>query len=90
MMTLPFWLPLGTTGKLQAGYAQPQNLLSQGQGFMSIDPMGPGDNFVSFLPMAWVGEQMMSFACSLQTGFVLNFPEEPETAIANVREIGPK
>ena len=32
----------------------------------------------------------MSFACSLQKGFTLNFPEKPETAVANIREIGPQ
>jgi len=41
-------------------------------------------------PLAWIGEQMMSFACSLQQGFTLNFPEEPETVQQNIREIGPR
>ncbi len=80
----------GTTGNPKLAMLSHKNLISQGAALMSIDAMGPGDNFVSFLPMAWVGEQMISFACSLQTGFILNFPEEPETAIANIREIGPK
>ncbi|MEZ4861478.1 MAG: long-chain fatty acid--CoA ligase [Caldilineaceae bacterium] len=80
----------GTTGKPKLAMLSHKNLIAQGAAMMATDPMGPGDNFVSFLPMAWVGEQMMSFACSLQTGFILNFPEEPETAIVNVREIGPK
>ncbi|MFQ5616840.1 MAG: aldehyde ferredoxin oxidoreductase N-terminal domain-containing protein [Anaerolineales bacterium] len=55
-----------------------------------VDPLGPDDRFVSFLPMAWIGEQMMSFACRLQVGFVIHCPEEPETAFANLREIGPQ
>jgi len=57
---------------------------------MELDPLQPDDRFVSFLPMAWIGEQMMSFACSLQRGFTLNFPEEPETALVDLREIGPQ
>ena len=80
----------GTTGNPKLAMLSHKNLSTQGAAMMSIDHMGPGEDFVSFLPMAWVGEQMMSFACSLQTGFTLNFPEEPETAIDNVREIGPK
>jgi long-chain acyl-CoA synthetase len=31
----------------------------------------------------------MSISCGLQAGFTLNFPEEPETAQENIREIGP-
>ena len=32
---------------------------------------------------------MMSISCGIQAGFTLNFPEEPETAQENIREIGP-
>jgi long-chain acyl-CoA synthetase len=32
---------------------------------------------------------MMSISCGLQVGFTINFPEEPETAQENIREIGP-
>ena len=31
----------------------------------------------------------MSISCGLQVGFTINFPEEPETAQENIREIGP-
>ena len=31
----------------------------------------------------------MSISCGLQIGYTLNFPEEPETAQENIREIGP-
>lgn len=79
----------GTTGNPKLAMITHRNLISMGHNLMEIDPLLPEDRFVSFLPMAWIGEQMMSFACSLQQGFTLNFPEQPETALANVREIGP-
>jgi len=79
----------GTTGNPKLAMISHRNLISMGRALMNLDPLEPEDRFVSFLPMAWIGEQMMSFACSLQKGFTLNFPEEPETALANVREIGP-
>ncbi|HXM71465.1 MAG TPA: AMP-binding protein, partial [Thermoanaerobaculia bacterium] len=47
------------------------------------------DEFVSFLPLAWIGEQMMSLASSLALGFTVNFPEEPATVMEDIREIGP-
>jgi long-chain acyl-CoA synthetase len=56
---------------------------------MRVDPCHEADDFVSYLPFAWIGEQMMSISCGLQVGFTINFPEEPETSQENVREIGP-
>lgn len=79
----------GTTGHPKLAMISHKNLISMGRSLMQLDPLTADDRFVSFLPMAWIGEQMMSFACSLQQGFTLNFPERPETALANLREIGP-
>jgi len=64
-------------------------MLSMGRSLMSVDPCYDADDFVSYLPFAWIGEQMMSISCGLQIGYTLNFPEEPETAQHNIREIGP-
>lgn len=79
----------GTTGHPKLAMIQHRNLISMGSALMEIDPLDPTDRFVSFLPLAWIGEQMSSFACSLQNGFTLHFPEAPETVQANIREIGP-
>lgn len=57
---------------------------------MAVDPMTPEDEYVSFLPLAWIGEQMIAISCGLTVGFTLNFPEEPETVRENLREIGPQ
>lgn len=80
----------GTTGYPKLAMLTHDNLISMGKSLMAVDPIEPDDEFVSFLPLAWIGEQMMSFACSLQRGFPLNFPEEPETVQQNIREIGPR
>ncbi|NUQ36937.1 MAG: AMP-binding protein [Caldilineales bacterium] len=79
----------GTTGYPKLARLTHANLLSMGRNLMQVDPLTAADEFVSFLPLAWIGEQMMSMACSLQVGFTLNFPEEPETVQENIREIGP-
>lgn len=79
----------GTTGNPKLAMITHTNLIAMGKNLMGLDPLEEEDRFVSFLPMAWIGEQMMSFACSLQQGFTLNFPERPETALPNIREIGP-
>ncbi|HSD51313.1 MAG TPA: AMP-binding protein, partial [Candidatus Methylomirabilis sp.] len=79
----------GTTAKPKGALLTHTNMLKMGQNLMRVDPCLEADDFVSFLPMAWIGEQMMSLSCGLMAGFTLNFPEEPETVLANLREIAP-
>ncbi len=79
----------GTTSLPKGALLTHYNMLTMGQNLMRIDPCLPEDDFVSYLPFAWIGEQMMSISCGLQIGYTINFPEEPETAQSNVREIGP-
>lgn len=79
----------GTTALPKGALLTHWNMLSMGRSLMSVDPCYDTDDFVSYLPFAWIGEQMMSISCGLQVGYTLNFPEEPETAQHNIREIGP-
>jgi long-chain acyl-CoA synthetase len=79
----------GTTALPKGALLSHHNMLSMGQHLMQIDPCQETDDYVSYLPFAWIGEQMMSISCGLQIGYTLNFPEEPETAQENIREIGP-
>ena len=79
----------GTTAKPKGALLTHTNMLKMGQNLLRVDPCLESDDFVSFLPMAWIGEQMMSISCGLQAGFTLNFPEEPETVLDNLREVGP-
>ena len=80
----------GTTALPKGALLTHYNMLTMGQNLMRVDPCWESDDFVSFLPFAWIGEQMMSLSCGLQVGFTINFPEEPETAQENIREIGPQ
>ena len=79
----------GTTSLPKGALLTHYNMLTMGQNLMRVDPCTESDDFVSYLPFAWIGEQMMSISCGLQVGYTINFPEEPEVAQANVREIGP-
>ena len=79
----------GTTGLAKAAMISHRNLLAMAAGVTEVDPMREGDEVVSFLPFAWVGEQLVSVAMALHVGGTVNFPEEPETARDDLREIGP-
>jgi long-chain acyl-CoA synthetase len=79
----------GTTGNPKLAVLSHRNMLSMAANLGSVDPKYATDQFVSFLPLPWIGEQMMCVASALLFGFTVNFPEEPETATENIREIGP-
>ena len=79
----------GTTGSPKGAMLTFANLLFMALKLSEVDPRSARDEFVSFLPLAWIGEQMMSVATALSMGFTVNFPEEPETQLENIREIGP-
>jgi long-chain acyl-CoA synthetase len=80
----------GTTAKPKGALLTHTNMLKMGENLMAVDPCEERDDFVSFLPFSWIGEQMMSVSCGLQAGFTLNFPEDPETVQHDIREIGPQ
>src|SRR5262249_43956991 len=49
----------------------------------------PDDNYLAYLPMAWVGDAFYTMIMSLYTGFACNCPESPETVQRDLRELGP-
>jgi long-chain acyl-CoA synthetase len=44
---------------------------------------------LSYLPMAWVGDNLFSYAQALVAGFTVNCPESGDTVMNDMREIGP-
>jgi long-chain acyl-CoA synthetase len=79
----------GTTGLPKGAMLTYRNMLSMAQSLNTVDQKRENDEFVSFLPLAWFGEQMTSLVSALTVGFAVNFPEKPETVMADLREIGP-
>lgn len=79
----------GTTGFPKGSLLTHRNMLKMALNLNQVDPKLPNDEFVSFLPLPWIGEQMMSVATALAIGFTVNFPESPETAMQDLYEIGP-
>ena len=79
----------GTTSVPKLAMLSHENLLTMASQLESVDAMHAADDFVSFLPLAWIGEQMVAVASGLLAGFTVNFPEETATARQDTREIGP-
>ena len=79
----------GTTGKPK-GVCQTHNaFIVSAQGGCGFDKLGPHDSILSYLPMAWVGDHLFSYAQWLVAGFTINCPESGETVMIDLREIGP-
>ncbi len=79
----------GTTGFPKGSMLTFNNMINMAVNLMKVDPRSEDEEYLSFLPMAWMGEQMMTISSALIACFTVNFPEEPETVQENIREIGP-
>lgn len=79
----------GTTGRPKGVCQTHASFIAAGRGGVQTDRLGPGDNIMSYLPMAWVGDHLFSVAQWLVGGFTLNCPESSETVMNDMREIGP-
>jgi long-chain acyl-CoA synthetase len=79
----------GTTGKPKGVRQTHRAFIVSAQGGCGFDRLGPDDNVLSYLPMAWVGDHLFSYAQWLVAGFTINCPESSETVMTDLREIGP-
>ena len=57
--------------------------------YCSLLDLGPDDEYVSLLPMGWIGEQFMALFQPVVCRHKLNFVEDPSTVMADLREIAP-
>ncbi len=79
----------GTTSRPKLAMLSHRNLLAMTTQIQAVDPVHLKDDYVSFLPLAWIGEQMISVPWALTVGFAVSFPESTETVRQDLREIGP-
>ena len=81
--------PSGTTGNPKGTLLTHANILSMVAALNEADFKSPEDQFLSFIPLPWIVEQTMSVFSALYAGYTVNFPEEPESAMADLYEIAP-
>ncbi len=79
----------GTTSNPKLAMWKHSAFLGHAVNYLRADPMGAGDEYLAVLPLSWVMEQMYSVAWNLVARMIVNFPEEQETAMSDLREIGP-
>ena len=79
----------GTTGKPKGVCQTHASFIASAQGSAQLDKLGADGDILSYLPMAWVGDHLFSFAQALVAGFTINCPESGDTVMTDLREIGP-
>jgi len=78
----------GTTGLPKAAMLKQGATIQAGKSWCDVDKWREDEQYVSFLPPAWITEQGLGVAGSLVSGMEVSFPEHPETVQENIREIG--
>ena len=79
----------GTTGSPKGVMLSHRNMIAAAESFIEVNDTKPGDNWLSYLPMAWVGDAAFSLGMALAGKLVANCPESPETVQRDLRELGP-
>jgi long-chain acyl-CoA synthetase len=79
----------GTTGKPKGVCMTHTALVNAARGACDFDRLGADEEVLSYLPMAWVGDNLFSYAEALVAGFTVNCPESGDTVMTDLREIGP-
>lgn len=79
----------GTTSKPKGVCLTHRACIDVAKADMGFDGYSDDGEILSYLPMAWVGDHLFSYAQSIVTGYTVNCPESSETVMTDMREIGP-
>ncbi|MCF6430660.1 AMP-binding protein [Leisingera sp. MMG026] len=79
----------GTTGKPKGVVLSNRNVIQSAKNSAEFDHLTLGENILSYLPMAWVGDFIFSIGQAYWCGFCVNCPESADTMMTDLREIGP-
>jgi long-chain acyl-CoA synthetase len=79
----------GTTGNPKGAMLSHANALETAKMATAAEDFRVDDDYLAYLPMAWVGDAFYTLILSLVVGFACNCPESPETVQRDLRELGP-
>ena len=79
----------GTTGTPKGVMLSHRNMIATAEAFVEVNDVKRGDNWLSYLPMAWVGDAAFTLGMALVARLTANCPENPETVQRDLRELGP-
>jgi long-chain acyl-CoA synthetase len=79
----------GTTGVSKGVMLSAARCIAAASDTVAFDRLDENDTALAYLPLAWVGDHYLNYAQGFVAGFCMACPESSETALADIREIGP-
>ncbi|MGB7690469.1 MAG: AMP-binding protein [Pseudolabrys sp.] len=79
----------GTTGASKGVILTNERSIRAAADTVAFDKLTENDVALAYLPLAWVGDHYLNYAQGMVSGFCTACPENPDTAMADLREIGP-
>ena len=79
----------GTTGNPKGVVHTHDSLLNRARAGAEFDKLTCNEEVLAYLPPAWIGQNIFSYAQWLSCGYVVNCPESSATATIDLKEIGP-
>jgi long-chain acyl-CoA synthetase len=79
----------GTTGQSKGVVLSAERAIRAGSDTVAFDKLTERDESLAYLPLAWVGDHYLNYVQGLIAGFCTACPERGETAMQDLREIGP-
>jgi len=79
----------GTTGRPKGVVLSYDNMVITARHGVKFDNLTEHEEVLAYLPMAWVGDHLFSYAQAYVAGFCVSCPESPATVMHDMGEIGP-
>src|ERR1700736_1141421 len=79
----------GTTGQPKGVVLSFDNIITTARNAIAFEGLTDREEVLAYLPMAWIGEHIFSYAQAYCAGFCASCPESQATVMADLRELGP-
>lgn len=79
----------GTTGNPKGVVHTHNSLLNRAKAGADFDKLTHAEEVLAYLPPAWIGQNIFSYAQWLACGYVVNCPESAATVTIDLKEVGP-
>ena len=79
----------GTTGNPKGVVHTHNSLLNRAKAGANFDHLSDSEEVLAYLPPAWIGQNIFSYAQWLACGYVVNCPESAATVTIDLKEVGP-
>jgi len=87
--TAAMFFTSGTTGEAKGVVLTHLSLIDRAKAAADMEGLNDADVVLAYLPPAWIGQNIFSYAQPFATGYCICCPESSETVMSDMRDIGP-